>query len=275
MKGEFEDRFLTVNGLRLHYVEWSSGPGEAGAGGGGAMVLLHGVTDNCRLWDHVARSFRGEYRVLALDQRGHGDSDWSKDGAYASTDLASDLSAFFDALGLRDAVLIGLSWGGLAGLLHAAARPETVRRLVMVDIGCAFDEAETAVPDRPLEFADEQALEAYERSANPFPALWTLRPRARASVREAGGRLVRKHDPFFAERWPFRAMTYWDAARRVACPTLLLRGAHSFVLSREMAERTAGAIPDCRWVEIPHAAHLIPLDNPPAFEAEVRKFLAG
>ncbi len=69
-------------------------------------------------------------------------------------------------------------------------------------------------------------------------------------------------------------MSYWDYARRVACPGLLLRGTESFVLSAGLAKRTSEALPDGRWVEIPDAAHLIPLDNPPAFEAAVRTFLA-
>ncbi|GIK42586.1 MAG: hydrolase [Chloroflexota bacterium] len=272
MKAEFQDKFVTVNGLKLHYVEWNAG--KNGISQKPVMLLLHGVTGNARLWDHIAHAFQHEYRVLALDMRGHGDSGWSSKEAYESTDLASDLAAFFIGLGLRKAIIIGLSWGGLVGLIHTAEYPDTVHKLVLVDIGCEFDEPETAVPNRPQAFEDEQSLETYERSANPFPAMWTMRPGIRASVREENGKLVRKHDPVFAKRWPFRNMSYWEYAKRVACPTLLLRGAHSFVLSAEIAARTAESIPGCHFEEIPNSAHLIPLDNPPAFEAAVRKFLA-
>jgi pimeloyl-ACP methyl ester carboxylesterase len=125
-----------------------------------------------------------------------------------------------------------------------------------------------------MEFENEQALEAFERSANPFPALWTLRPFLQSDVREESGKLVRKHDPVFSKRWPFRNMAYWPYARRVKCPTLLLRGARSYVLSPEVADRTVRSIPNCRLKEIPDAGHLIALDNPPAFEAAVREFLA-
>lgn len=237
------------------------------------MLLLHGVTGHARFWDHVARAFRQEYHVLAIDQRGHGDSGWSPEGAYESTDLAADLAAFYTKLGLDDTVLIGASWGGLVGLIHAANYPLTVRKLVMVDIGLEFDQPETSIPDRPMEFESEQALEIYERRANPFPALWTMRPVLRASVRELDGKLIRKHDPILARRWPFRNMSYWDYAKRVACPALLLRGAESLVLSPDLAARTAQSIQNCRLVEVADAGHLIPLDNPPVFEAEVRKFL--
>ena len=268
---EFLDRFITVSGLQLHYVDW--GPQNRRAAGRPVMLLLHGVTGHARLWDHIARAFRQEYHVLALDQRGHGDSDWSPEGEYESTDLAADLAAFYTQLGLGDTILVGASWGGLVGLIHAAGYPHTVRKLVMVDIGLEFDRPETAIPDRPIEFESEQALEIYERRANPFPALWTLRPGWQAGVCERDGKLIRKHDPIFTRRWPFRNMSYWHYARQVACPTLLLRGAESFVLSPELAARTAQTIQNCHLVEIADAGHPIHLDNPPAFEAAVRKFL--
>jgi pimeloyl-ACP methyl ester carboxylesterase len=267
MADEFQDRYLTVNGLKLHYVDW-------GSAGQPPLLMLHGVTGSARHWDHVARAFRQAYHCLALDMRGFGDSQWSPDGAYESPDLAADLEAVFAALGLRGAVIVGASWGGLVGLMHAADHPETMHKLVLVDVGCEFSQPETAIPNRPMEFEDAQALEAFERSADPFPALWTLRPFLQTDVRAEGQRLVRKHDPVFSQRWPFRNWIYWDYARRVTCPTLLLRGARSYVLSPEMARRTAQSFANCRLVEIPDAGHLIALDNPPAFEAAVREFLS-
>ena len=109
MTEEFQDRFVTVNGLALHYVDWDAGSETSGRR---PMVLVHGVTDNCRLWDGFARTFRRQYRVLAIDQRGHGDSEWSAEKAYKSTDLASDLSAFFAELGLQDSnTRPGISFG--------------------------------------------------------------------------------------------------------------------------------------------------------------------
>lgn len=266
MTVEFQHRFVTANGLQLHYVDW-------GGAGQPPMLMLHGVTGSARHWDHVARAFRDRYHCLALDMRGFGDSQWSPEGKYESPDLAADLAAVFSSLGLRGAVIVGASWGGLVGLMHAADHPETVSRLVLVDVGCEFSQPETAIPDRPMEFEDAQALEAFERAANPFPALWTLRPFLQTDVHEVSGRLVRKHDPVFSRRWPFRNLAYWDYARQVQCPTLLLRGARSHVLSPELAGRTAESIPGCRFVHIPDAGHLVALDNPPAFEAAVREFL--
>ena len=158
-------------------------------------------------------------------------------------------------------------------MIHAAEQPETVQKLVLVDIGCEFSQTESEIPQRPWVFADYRELEAFERSVNPYAALWTMRPGLRAEYREHDGKLVRKHDPVYAARWPFRNMTYWDYAQRVSCPVLLLRGGESFVLSPEMAEKTAGSIADCRLVEIPDTGHAVFLDNPPVFLQALRQFL--
>jgi pimeloyl-ACP methyl ester carboxylesterase len=264
---EYENRFVAVNGLRLHYLDW-------GGEGWAPLVMLHGVTGNAHHWEHIARAFRSEYRCLALDMRGFGDSQWSPAAQYESTDLAADLAGFFHELQLREAVVFGASWGGLVGLMQAADHPETVARLVLVDVGCEFSQPETAIPSRPWAFESPAAFESFERSANPLPALWTLRPYLQAELRQAGDGWERKQDPVFARRWPFRNRAYWDEARRVRGPALLVRGARSFVLTPEMAQRTAQSIRSCRLVEVPDAGHPVHLDNPPAFEAAVRAFLA-
>lgn len=268
---DFSEHTITVNRLGIHVVEWHpTGDGDPARP---PMILLHGVTSHARYWDHIAREFRDAYRVLAVDMRGFGDSQWSSDQAYESADLASDVTALFAALELSGAVIVGASWGGLVGMIHAAEHPETVSKLVLVDIGCEFGQTETEIPQRSWEFADYRELEVAERSVNPYPALWTMRPGLRAECREQDGKLVRKQDPVYAARWPFRNTTYWDYAQRLRCPVLLIRGAESFVLSPEMAEKTAASIADCRLVEVPHAGHAVFLDNPPAFQQALWQFL--
>jgi pimeloyl-ACP methyl ester carboxylesterase len=264
----FRDQYVTVNNLKLHLVDWAPGGSSKPP-----MVLIHGVTGYAHMWDHIALNFKDEYHVLALDQRGHGDSDWSPEQAYESADLGSDLTALFSELKLKDAVLVGASWGGLSSILHTANHPDTVRQLILVDIGMEFSQSETDVFPRPREFKDYKELETHERNGNLFPALWTLRGSIGTSVRSEGDVLVRKHDPFFFERWPFRNRDYWTEAGQIKVPTLLMHGSDSFVLSAEMAQKTAAAIPNCELVEIGGAGHSIQLDNPPAFEAAIREFL--
>jgi pimeloyl-ACP methyl ester carboxylesterase len=101
----FVDRAVKVNGLTLHYTEW--GPPDASP-----VVLLHGITGHARVWDHFAERLMPGFRALALDQRGHGDSDAPHDADYRIASMADDLAAFADTLRLERFHLVGHSMGG-------------------------------------------------------------------------------------------------------------------------------------------------------------------
>src|SRR5262245_17686061 len=101
---DLRDRTVPANGLQLHYVEW----GDPGAR---PIVLLHGITGHARTWDRLAADLGHAYRVIALDQRGHGDSQPAPDGDYSTAAMAGDVAAFADALGLGTFSLLGLSMG--------------------------------------------------------------------------------------------------------------------------------------------------------------------
>src|SRR5688572_21319446 len=106
---DLRDRTVSANGLQLHYVEWGN-PGAR------PIVLLHGITGHARTWDHLAMDLGHAFRVIALDQRGHGDSPPAPDGDYSTAAMARDLGAFADALGLGTFTLLGLSMGGRIGI---------------------------------------------------------------------------------------------------------------------------------------------------------------
>src|ERR1700747_3896632 len=95
-------RNLEINGLNLHSLD--------GGGDGPPLVMLHGLTGHAHTWDHTAAALSDRYRVLALDQRGHGDSGWAP--PYGDGRMAEDLLAFLDALGISEVTLMGLSMGG-------------------------------------------------------------------------------------------------------------------------------------------------------------------
>jgi pimeloyl-ACP methyl ester carboxylesterase len=123
------DRFIDVNGLRLHYLDW--GTPKAGAQ---PMLLLHGYTGHAHTWGFFAPAMKGSYHVIALDQRGHGDSAWAQDG-YSHERMVSDIEGFAAALGLERLVLIGLSMGGLNAMGYMGRGALRVDKLVIVDIG--------------------------------------------------------------------------------------------------------------------------------------------
>src|SRR5215204_230429 len=100
---QVRDRSITANGLRFHYREWGSTSAPP-------LVLLHGYLFHARLFDSFARSMSDHYRVLAVDQRGHGETDWADH--YGPEVLLEDLEAVVEALGLHRLSLLGYSFGG-------------------------------------------------------------------------------------------------------------------------------------------------------------------
>jgi alpha-beta hydrolase superfamily lysophospholipase len=91
---------VTVNGLRVHYLEWGSTTKPA-------LILLHGIAKHAHTFDHIAADFARDYHVLAVDMRGHGDSGWSPEGAYLVEDYVKDLEGLVKQLGIRRATLLG------------------------------------------------------------------------------------------------------------------------------------------------------------------------
>ena len=118
-------RHLEINGLKFHYLDWG--------GDGPPLVMLHGLTGHAHTWDHTAAALSARYHVYALDQRGHGDTDWAS--RYGIPAMLGDLLGFLDALQLPVVTLMGLSMGGIVAYQFTAAHPERVSRLVVLDIG--------------------------------------------------------------------------------------------------------------------------------------------
>jgi esterase len=268
-----QDKTVELNGLRFHYRDWE----HAGAT---PLVLLHGFTGHARSWDTFARAMQPKYRVLALDQRGHGETAWATD--YAPERMVEDVDAFVKALNLGRIALLGLSMGGRNAYQYTALHPETVEKLVIVDIG---PEIPTAGSDRIRQgvlmrdvFDDPEEAIQQARAGNPRADEAELRARVTNNLMRTGdGRWTFRYDK--ALRAPDRplprpdAEAIWALLPRITCPTLLVRGAESDILSPETAQRMLRTIPNIRMVEVPNAGHSVPLDNPRGFIEAVQSFL--
>src|SRR5881628_1870980 len=121
------DGTTTLNGLRFHFLDW-------GTRGEPPMLLLHGGAQTAHSWDEVAPDLAHDHHVLALDQRGHGDSDWSPDGRYRREDFVADVRSFLDDRHWPAATVMALSLGGLNAIAFAAAHPARLRGLIVVDV---------------------------------------------------------------------------------------------------------------------------------------------
>ena len=123
-----EDKFVQANGMRLHYLDWGNEDKPK-------MLLLHGGAQTAHSWDFFALGIRDHFHVIALDQRGHGDSDWSEGSEYGPEYHVADVNAFTDAIGYNRFILVGLSMGGRNSYAFAAKHPAKVEQLVIVDVG--------------------------------------------------------------------------------------------------------------------------------------------
>lgn len=274
----FLDRSATVNRLTLHYVEWGTATARP-------LVLLHGVTGHARTWDHLARELAPSWRVLALDQRGHGDSEAAPDGDYRVATMAQDLGAFVDGLGLARFALLGLSMGGRVAIAYGGAQPHRIERLVLVDIGPDIhppgaERVRAMMSGAPEHIESEAQALDYVRRANPRYDATEVAHRVRHGLkRAADGTLTWKYDK--ALRDMMRAggrrdvIDLWEPLGRIPCPTLLIRGAESDILSPEIAKRMLETLPDGRLVELAGAGHSVPGDRPEEFARIVRSFLAA
>jgi pimeloyl-ACP methyl ester carboxylesterase len=273
------DLQIAVGGLRFHYVAW--GPESAPP-----VLLLHGITGHARTWDALARDLAADFRVIALDQRGHGDSDRAPDGAYRVATMAGDVEAFVETLGLERFALVGLSMGGRVGIAYAGGRHAArIERFCIVDIGPeihapGMERIRQMMSGSPERIESEEQAVEFVRRANPRMAEAGLRDRVRHGIRPlAGGGFEWKYDKALRDmmRQGGRRETIdlWEPLRRIAAPALLVRGADSDVLSAEIAKRMIDALPDGRLVEIPGAGHTVPADQPEAFARAVRGFLGG
>jgi len=267
------DEYALLNGLRFHYRDWGDPSAKP-------LVLLHGFTGHARSWDSFAAAMSAEYRVLALDQRGHGETAWADD--YSADAMVSDVGAFVRALGLETYDLLGLSMGGRNAYHFAALRPEGLERLVIVDIGpeivaSGSDRIRAGVQAADTFASFDEAWQAYRKGnprADPFEAEHRLRNNL---MLLEDGRLTFRFDK--ALRAPDRPLPRpepaegWALLANINAPTLLIRGELSDVLGIETAQRMVREIPECSFVEVKDAGHSIPLENPAGFLDAVRTFL--
>ncbi len=278
-------RASAADGLQLHLLEWSRE--------GVPLLLLHGYGNEAHIWDDFAPAVASHYRTLALDLRGHGDSAWDPEGHYDYGASVRDLESICAALGLERLVLVGHSLGGRIATLFAGSHAEQMAGLVIVDAGPELDPRGVlrirldAQSDRNASFDSEADYARALSLAYPAARPHALQRMARHGLRRGeDGRLVPKLDPALrraagtaespeeaAQRERETTVALWQALAAVKCPTLLVRGAASDVLSPETADRMVDEVlADGRLAVIPQSGHSVMTDNPDGFRDAVTAF---
>jgi len=272
------DSSLTVNGLNLHYLDW-------GNTGKPPVLFIHGYAQNAHTWDFSALALRGNYHVIAIDLRGHGDSEWSTQNDYSIDAYMSDVEGVIRFLGLHSVTIVGLSLGGTIAYSYAALNPGKVDRLVVVDTG---PELNTRGRGRIQRFTSKlDILDSFDlfvaraMKYNPRRPEWQVRGSLRHSLQKLpDGRWTWKYDPTLrnpkrtTSARPQSPEVRWSLWERIKCPTLLVRGGESDLLERAIAERMISTLPNSQMIEVTGSGHLVPGDKPLAFQDSLLKFLS-
>ncbi|NGO46497.1 alpha/beta fold hydrolase [Streptomyces ureilyticus] len=274
-----QDRFITLGGLRTHYVEWGDEDRPA-------IVMLHGLRSYARTFEPLAQRLGGRYRVLAPDARGRGDSDWDPKGEYYTESYVADLEQFADRLGLDRFVLLGHSMGGTTTYVYAARHPERVGAAVVEDIGPGSslsgegaERIKREVANTPRDFPSREAARAYWRGIRPHISEDALDSRLRHTLApddegrwrwtfDLAGIAAARLDPD-----PARQVDLWPYVDALRCPTLIVRGGESDFLPAATMAAMAQRNALIHTVEIPGAGHYVHDDAPDLFHHRLTRFL--
>jgi esterase len=264
------DRFVTANGLRLHYVEWGD-PSRP------PLVLIHGLDRVGRTFEHLVPYFLDRYRVIAYDMRGHGDTSWDPQGRYLVEDHVGDLEGLVAALELRNVTVWGNSTGGRVAQVFTALHPDLVSRLISEDVG----------PERPRQISDGYARRVKEEEngwASEEELLARLRKTSAGTVdavlrahvrygtkRREDGRVIWKRDPKLVNG--FVATDLWRFVGTIKTPALYLLGGRSTIVPPETQEQLRKTLPTARIVTMPGLGHYPSDEKPAEFVAIVNEFL--
>jgi pimeloyl-ACP methyl ester carboxylesterase len=222
------------------------------------------------------------YRVLVLDQRRHGETDWAEPQEYGTDYMVSDLEAFVAALQLDQYTLLGLSMGGRNAIQYAGARPQALRRLVIVDIGPEIGATGSARIQAGVRQSDsfesvDEAI-ARARATNPNADEGEQRHRVTHSLMQRDDRTwTVRYDKALRDpdnpRPRLSNEESWALWEQITVPTLLIRGEISDVLPEEVAAKMVETVSGCQFVEVAGSGHSVPLDRPQGFLEAARTFL--
>ncbi len=272
-------RTLQLDGFKLHYWDWeSSGP---------TIVLLHSSSHYGRMWEPLARELNPEFRIIAIDQRGHGDTEQPAAGN-APEDYANDVEALAQALGLEQFVIGGEALGSRVALVYGALHPERIRGVVLVggpDYSTLFPGADVErwtthaasmrkrPRSHPTREAAYQALSANYRWFNKAALDHELQYNTRE---QTDGSVAWKYDPDWVADGLLHALDdLREYAAKVSRPVLILRPETSWQLTEARMPEIEGKLPTAKTVTVPGTSAAMGIENPNGVAAALRLFIAS
>ena len=270
--------FVSDTGIKLHYLDWGGDPTLR------TFVLLHGGGAHAHWWDYVAPELSAYGRVVALDFRGHGRSEWSKDADYGPPAYIQDVRALIVRLGTK-VVLVGHSMGGAVAQWCAVTFPEKLAALIIVD-------SPAGPPPllRRLQWRWRRRARGGKRpelrSADDIIRKFRLSPPGTYLTQEQleqlalmgalqlpNGHWAYRFDPETRAWRKHRGRMQRPNLKLLKLPTLILRGAESTLVAPRHARRMNRKVKGSVFRLIPRAFHHVPLDNPQATTAAIAEFV--
>ena len=268
-------QYVKVHGVRLHYVDWG--------GAGQAMLLLHGDMRTSRSWDAVARRLMGEYRIIALDMRGHGDSDWTPRG-YRFAERVADLAGFCRLLELREVIGVAHSTGGVGMALCAQENPGLFSRLALLEPMVVVDDRfHKMVAGR--EHAERTAWKSREElhsylKQHPATSSWHSEVLRDVVAHEA----FQRDDGLYDMKWSSATFNWKDRDgdhvdlkpifANLGVPILFMRSSGHRTRIKELNEVQDG-IPDFHRLTINNTGHNMYMERPHAIADALKRFSTG
>ena len=276
-----KSEFIQVNRLQMHYQEWGESKDKH------AVILLHGFASTSNCWNEVGEELSKDYRVIAVDQRGHGQSEYDPEHDYSRASQVDDLHELVEQMGLETITLVGHSMGGANAICYAADRPDVVSALVLVETASDMLRGGLENLKRLLKSSDEfesltdaaNALYEYQKYAAPDQ----IHRRALATFTETvDGKWtwnfdeafrnpsVRPPDPDPGQR---RLADLGESAEKVVCPVMIVRGGKTDMYTPESIQRLSRRMANARISLIEEVGHHVPTDDPGTLSLNIREFL--
>ena len=273
-------RYVSTNVIarhqRFHLLEWGN-PSQP------TLLLLHGGNQSAHSWDLVSLHLADQFHIIALDQRGHGDSEWARDADYSSNAMAADACAVLEALKIESVTVIGHSMGGMNTMRLAVDQPESAARVVLVDIGPELSDQGTKTirnfVTENREFDDVEHFVQSVQKYDPYRSREHIERTVKYNLlQRADGKYVSKrdHGPRLATTRTQREKSDLFSLRdaeKIPQPTLLIRGADSNVLTADAAQRFVDALPDGRLETVADSGHNVHGQNTTGFLGALVPFL--
>lgn len=275
------------DGIQLHYLFW---PNKTSAS---CCLLIHGFTNDAHIWDSLAQKLQPQHNVIAVDLRGHGDSDWDSEAKYTHPQLLEDVYQLIASQAFSHWHIIGHSLGARIATLMLARKQFQAKSFTLIDTGpevrtVGVKKVRDDAQNTPIEFASVEHFFSYLSGIYLLGETTRIRAMAQYGLKKnSANKLIPKTDPAFtAALWQADAeeggdnLRYplteelWLALSQISSSTLILKGQASAILAKEVAEKMAYQVmPNAELKIINRAGHALMVDNPEEFEETVCQFI--